>query len=222
MGLLQHLVLIGTLAGLGLSQDCPFLGPAYPEVADLGSSAAFKAAKTAIDQEISKALANGQLDKDTYFGIQVFSRSEKPLYEKYYGPSIGADTLYRIASISKLVTVYATLTEIGDGYWNKPITDFIPELAAAKLKVKNPVYDIDWDEVTLGALASHLAGVPQQCKTPRSPTPLFRIVRLTVIDALGDLSPYFPQGAPGLPTLDASEKITCGTDGFRPCTRAGK
>ncbi len=163
MGLVRHLLLAGALAGLGLSQDCPLLGPAYPEVANLGSSAAFKTAKTAIDNEIANALAGGQLDKGTYFGIQVFSKiSEKPLYEKYYGPSIGADTVYSIASISKLITVYATLTEIGDKYWDEPITKYVPELA--NRKVKNPVYDINWDEVTLGALASHLAGIPQHCK----------------------------------------------------------
>ena len=163
MGLLRHLLLAGTLAGLGLSQDCPLLGPAYPEVANLGSSAAFKAAKTALDTEIANALANGELDKNTYFGIRVFSKtSDKPLYEKYYGSSIGPDTVFSIASISKLITVYATLTEIGDKYWDEPITKYVPELA--NRKVKNPVYDINWDEVTLGALASHLAGIPQHCK----------------------------------------------------------
>ena len=40
------------------------------------------------------------------------------------------DTVYRIASISKLLTVYTLLLEIGDKYWGRAITDFIPELRA--------------------------------------------------------------------------------------------
>jgi CubicO group peptidase (beta-lactamase class C family) len=165
MGLLQQLVLVGALAGLGLSQDCPILGPAYTEVINPGSSAVLSAAKTALDNEITQALAGGQLDKSTYFGIQVFSRnSDKTLYEKYYGPSVGPDTLYRIASISKVVSVYTTLLEIGDKYWSEPVTNYIPELA--KLKVENPVYDIDWSEVTLGALASHMGGIARDCRLP--------------------------------------------------------
>ena len=162
MGLV-HLVVVGALAGLALSQDCPILGPAYPEI-NPGSSAVFGAAKAALEDEITRALAGGQLDKGTYFGVQVFSRnSDKTLYEKYYGPSVGPDTLYRIASISKVVSVYTTLSELGDRYWNEPVTKYIPELA--KLKVQNPVDDIDWSEVTLGALASHMGGIARDCKT---------------------------------------------------------
>lgn len=165
MGLFQQLVLLGAFAGLGLSQDCPMYGPSYPEVANPSSSAVFSAAKTAIDGEIARALASGQLDNGTYFAIQVFSRhSDKTLYEHYYGPSIGPETLYRIASISKLISVYTTLAELGDKHWDDPVTEHIPELAG--LKVQNPVYDVDWSEVTLGGLASHMGGVPRDCRRP--------------------------------------------------------
>ena len=215
MGLV-HLVVVGALAGLAVSQDCPILGPAYPET-NPGSSAAFGAAKAALEDEITRALAGGQLDKGTYFGVQVFSQnSDKTLYEKYYGPSVGPDTLYRIASISKVVSVYTTLSELGDRYWNEPVTKYIPELA--KLKVQNPVDDIDWSEVTLGALASHMGGIARDCKA--IPSPAHRTT-LTAVDALGDLSPYLPQGAPGLPTLNASQQVQCGTGAVRACTRAG-
>lgn len=165
MAPLQQLVLLGALAGLGLAQDCPILGPAYPE---LTSPGLFGAAKTAINDEITKALASGQLDNGTFFGVQVFSRnSDKTLYERYHGPAVGPDTLYRIASISKVVSVYTTLAELGDKYWGEPVTKYIPELA--KLKVKNPIYDTDWSQVTLGALASHMGGISRDCTAPDSP-----------------------------------------------------
>jgi CubicO group peptidase (beta-lactamase class C family) len=164
MVVLRQLALLGALAGVGLGQDCPILGPAYPEVTNPESSAAFKAAKTAIEGEISKALASGQLDNGTTFAVQVFSRnSDKTLFEQYHG-AVGPETLYRVASISKVMSVYTTLAELGDKYWNDPVTKYIPELAC--LKVQNPVYNTDWSEVTLGALASQMGGIARDCESP--------------------------------------------------------
>lgn len=158
---LLQLVLLG-LAGLGVSQNCPPLGAAYPAATD-PDSPAFTAAKTAIDDVIAEGISSGALDNTTSFAIQVFSRhSDEALYEHYHGASTGPDTLYRVASISKLMTVYATLAALGDEHWHDPVTKHIPELA--RLKVQNPVYDVDWSAVTLGALASHMGGIPRDCR----------------------------------------------------------
>lgn len=162
MGFLDHLVLLGTFATLGLGQDCPIFGPAYPETVNPVSSTPFIAAKAAIEDEIARGFASGQLGNDTVFAIQVFSRhSNEILHEHYYGPSVDSNTLFRVASISKVISVYTTLTEVGDQHWNDLITKYIPELAEAK--VQNPVYDVDWSEVTLGAIASHMGGIPRDC-----------------------------------------------------------
>ncbi|KAK4040945.1 beta-lactamase/transpeptidase-like protein [Parachaetomium inaequale] len=200
MGLFQ-LALLGALASLGLTQDCPIFGPAYPEVTKPGPAAAFGAARTAIEDEIARGLAGGQLDKRTVFAIQVFSRhSDQTLYEQYHGPSIGPETLYRIASTSKLLTVYTTLAELGDRHWNDPVTKYVLELAG--LKVQNPVYDVDWSEVTLGALGSHMGGILRDY-------------------AVGDLAPYLQQAPPGLPTLNETEQIQCGaTEAFAKISRS--
>ncbi|KAJ4287911.1 hypothetical protein N0V88_007531 [Collariella sp. IMI 366227] len=201
MGLLRQLVLIGTLAGLGFAQDCPILGPAYPEITNPVASGPFKAAKTPFDDELTKALAEGVLDRNTTFAIQVYSRhSDKLLYEYYHGPGVGPDTLYRAASVSKLISIYTTLAAVGDRHWNDPVTCHIPELA--RLKVQNPVYDVNWNDVTLGGLTSHMSGIGRDF-------------------ALGDLAPYLPLGTPGVPTLNESEKIQCGLGDLnqRPCTR---
>jgi hypothetical protein len=42
-----------------------------------------------------------------------------------------ADSVYRIGSISQLLTVYLFLIRVGDQRFNDPITKYIPELAAA-------------------------------------------------------------------------------------------
>ncbi|KAH6853256.1 beta-lactamase/transpeptidase-like protein [Chaetomium sp. MPI-CAGE-AT-0009] len=190
MGLFSHLALLGAFASLGLGQDCPIFGPAYPEIVDPSSARAFIEAKITIEDEIAKGFASGKLDNGTVFAIQVFSRhSDEILHEHYYGPSIGPDTLFRVASISKVMSVYTTLAELGDGYWNDPVTKYIPELA--RFKVQNPVYDVDWSEVTLGAIASHMGGIPRDY-------------------ALGDVSALIPQDPPGLPVLNETEQVQCG------------
>ena len=76
------------------------------------------------------------------------------------------DSIYRIGSLSKLITVYLFLLEVGPSYWNHAITEYIPELEAAAsncLARKDPIECTDWHAVTLGALASHMAGVPRDC-----------------------------------------------------------
>lgn len=58
--------------------------------------------------------------------------------------------MYRIARISKLLTVY-TLLEIGDKYWDRAVTDFVPELRALVPKSRSdPIGFTVWDEVPLG------------------------------------------------------------------------
>ena len=52
--------------------------------------------------------------------------------------------------------------EAGHDYWHRPITDFIPELVEAAKSCSaetDPLACPDWEDITLGALASHLAGL---------------------------------------------------------------
>ena len=44
---------------------------------------------------------------------------------------VDGDSIYRIASVSKLFTVYAGMIELSSEDWNRPITDFIPELSSS-------------------------------------------------------------------------------------------
>lgn len=163
MGPIGRLFLLATICNLTLGQNCPISGPSYPEVSDPASAPAFEAAKVAIEGRIADGLASGALNDETTFSIQVFSRhSNRTLFEQYHGAGIGSETLYRIASISKLVSVYTMLVELGDKYWDESITEYVPELSEAKFQ--DPIHDVDWSEVTLGSLASHLGGIPRDCK----------------------------------------------------------
>lgn len=167
------LLVVGSLVSLCAAQNCPILGPAYPAASD-AAAPAFASAKTAFDEALAKALASGQIDGNTtFYSIQVFSpSSEDPIYETYHtastgsqnGPvvTVGPDTLFRIFSISKVMTVYTILRKLGDRFWNEPITKYVPELVAAR--ARNAVDDVLWDDVTLGSLASLTSGIGRDCK----------------------------------------------------------
>jgi CubicO group peptidase (beta-lactamase class C family) len=118
--------------------------------------------------------------------------------------SIKEDTVYRVGSISKLLFLYTFLVEAGHDYWHRPITDFVPELVEASESCSaeaDPLTCPDWDEITLGALASHLAGLGRG--RPVTPAP----------PKIGGV----PVTSLGLPPKPVIELAQCEK---QPCTRA--
>jgi hypothetical protein len=61
--------------------------------------------------------------------------------------------------------MYAFLLEAGYQYFSQPITNFVPELAAlAASQSGNAITSVAWGDVTIGDLASHLAGIASDCE----------------------------------------------------------
>ena len=133
-----------SLSGLARAQNCPYLGPAYPYPTDVAAPA-FAAAANAFDASLKSAVAEARIaGNSTFYAIQVYTpTSKKLIYETYHSPTtqkVGPDTVFRLHSISKLITVYAILAKLGDKYWDEPVTKYIPELA--RLQRGNPAYDV--------------------------------------------------------------------------------
>jgi hypothetical protein len=118
----------------------------------------------------------GAFDGDTTsFSIQMFSENDnQPLLEYHHtAPSliqkagadvVGPDSIYRIASITKAVTVFTFLAVAGDARFNDPITRYVPELRDAARKFDAALHPIDntaWEDVTIAGLASHMASIPR-------------------------------------------------------------
>lgn len=159
------------------AQNCPFLGPVFPAPTALGSSTSFASnLTTGIGSTLSEALASGNssygpIDNGTAYAIQVFSADCQSLLWDFYHTgnasfstsgtqTIDGDSIFRIGSISKLLTVYILLAEIGDSYWQRPVTDFLPELKAQSSEGQGDSVDyVIWDDVSLGALASQMSGI---------------------------------------------------------------
>ncbi|KAI0136847.1 beta-lactamase/transpeptidase-like protein [Xylariales sp. AK1849] len=155
----------------GAIPNCPYLGPVFPKPTNLASSDTITAAIQSLTSTFETYDNNPDNNPNgTSWSIQVFSASnDNPVWEHYHtGPNANAsfvsdvngDTIYRLGSVTKIFTILTFLIEAGDVQWNRPVTDFIPELQALAAKANDdPIMNTDWGEITLGALASQMAGI---------------------------------------------------------------
>ncbi|KAI1861944.1 uncharacterized protein JN550_010575 [Neoarthrinium moseri] len=224
MQLSRHL--LGTAAltlllpqgALSLGEPCPLIGAYYPAPSLLGTSEHVRNAVKGAEAQLKEALKNGTLDGNTTsLSIDVYSlHDESPLYTFHYTPEllisqrtvgvekIDSNTVYRIGSVSKLWTAYLYLITAGDRSWNYPITDFIPELAALAKERKasdNAIDNVAWEDITVGSLASHMAGLSRE--------PAWNGGLAATLKAMG------------LPDQGGNSHSTCGDAerAFLPCNR---
>lgn len=109
---------------------------------------------------------HGPLNQNDTYSIQVFSASSEDLLIDYHrrGPAvlgnrtIDGDSVYRIASTSKLITVYLLLIQAGPAIFSDKVIKHLPELAGAA----------HWDDITVGSLAGYLADITAECEDSSS------------------------------------------------------
>jgi hypothetical protein len=153
--------------------SCPLLGPDYPAPSNLQDDAQIISANQNLSQQLNSLVNSNSthFDTSTSFSIQWFTaESNQSLFQYHYtGPSVAqssngtrnitGDSIYRVGSIAKLYTIYLFMVEAGDQYFTRPITDFVPELAQAALDARDSVNATQWEDITIGALASQMAGI---------------------------------------------------------------
>lgn len=176
------LVLGAHLANSQVTTNCPLLGPAFPAPTAPATAKAVRKAQSTFPSYLNGLLRTGNTEfgpldsQTTSFSINVFSAHDNNSLFSYHHAAPGLNgsltsgrlddnTLYRIGSLSKLLTVYTILAEVGDANLDSPVTKFVPELAAAASAVdQNDVNNIKWDEITVRALGSHMSGLPRDCR----------------------------------------------------------
>ncbi|KAG5808095.1 hypothetical protein H9Q71_007340 [Fusarium xylarioides] len=170
----------GTVPVRALS-PCPLLGPDLPIPTALGNEVSVRNALSEIQQLVPSLDIDFQ---NTSFSIDIYPAADKqPLFSYHHSTPIlqnhshgvqvvNDTTVYRIGSISKLLTAYVYLLEVGDVSFNQPVTRYVPELADISAGLRNKsdsaLQYVDWDVITIGALASHMAGIPRDFPSPAS------------------------------------------------------
>lgn len=172
-------------------QKCPFNGQLFPPPAGAATAPAILAAElalralldAAVQQPGEGVLANVDVN-GTFFSVAVFSAAEddgegaSPFFDYHYavpgmenatgGRELDNESVYRIGSVSKLLTVYALLAERGDRDFGTPITEFMGDL----VDDSNEEYGEDgferirWEDITIEALAAQIAGIPRDYGWP--------------------------------------------------------
>ena len=118
----------------------------------------------------------------TSFSVNLFSSHEETSIFQYHRTApilnstsgttreVTIDTVYRIGSVSKVFTVLALLLQDGKIGLDDRVTRFIPELGRGYEDSEDSLETVRWDDVTIGALASHLAGIGRDCGWLHYPT----------------------------------------------------
>ena len=166
-------------------KPCPLLGPVFEPPENLSTSSPFQNALNGLKTTLDNATKTGKTPYGSWpvtnnsFSLGIFDATTPTQLFSYQFTSkqiqnskqgvtdVSEDSIYRIGSLSKLITAYLFLIEVGPTYWSHPITEFVPALASAAEQCsasQDPVDCIDWNDVTLGALASHMAGLPRDCR----------------------------------------------------------
>ena len=149
----------------------------------------------------------------------MFSTSDEGLVYQYHhtdallanskrgATNADADSIYRIGSISKLLTLYVFLIHDGDRHFNDPIADHVPELLQAEDNWNS--ITPAWNDITIGDLAGQMAGLARDFGLADLSTP--SIMKL-----------FGPAAREAFPELPAGQAPTCGylrADGtFPACT----
>lgn len=158
---------------------CPIKGQQFPAPSGLAQEPVWQQAAKSLEDTLRANVTLAPYNETT-FSIGVFSTTDDGLLFEYHhsdesvaNSKIGAkkvdsDSIYRIASISKLLTIYLWLIRDGDRRLSDPIIEHVPQLATFDTSQSDYALP-DWSDITVGDLMSFLAGVGRDCESrPRS------------------------------------------------------
>lgn len=156
------------LADSALSDILPLLGPSFLSNFNPADSHAIGNATEVFSDKIDALFESQALNStDLVFAIDIFSAATNTSIFQYHHVGEGQEvtlsagtlndqTISRTGSVTKLFTVYALLAKAGIDVFSHPVTEYIPELVSNISE--SYTEHIRWEDITVGALASHQAG----------------------------------------------------------------
>lgn len=166
---LLHILSLSSLSTADLL--CRPEGPVVPRPRQLSVSPIFNSAVSNLTSTLDLALNNsinpGFSTDNVSFSVGVVSLAQSnpavPLWEYHHlsaantngTTTLDRDSQWLIGSVSKVLSDAVLLKSGLD--LDSSITDYLPELSKGESK-------IPWGNVTLGALAGQLSGIPPNCR----------------------------------------------------------
>lgn len=168
-----------------LYQPCPLLGPFLPSPQIESGSPAVASLALSLDQLLDEyiAKADGRFGpttpNTTSFSLALFAGSnyvagsdKLPFFYEYHhtaseleNESLDLNSPFPLGDLTQLFTVYAQLAELGDEVWGHSIVRYLPELENISTKATGSISQVQWSDVTLGALAGQMSGIARNCTT---------------------------------------------------------
>ncbi|VBB76563.1 Putative protein of unknown function [Podospora comata] len=190
------------------NEHCPPLGPVLPPPTHASSSPAVASSVATLQRFLDVYTAQFN-HSAVAIGLKSIHENDYILQYAYSPPNrdargvqeVNSDTVFRIASVSKIFPVLGLLRLHGVSL-DDPVTKYVPELLAlnGQAREQSPIWTIPWDEITLGALASHLSGIGA--------------------DMIFDYTPYGNFTPYGFPPVNKSKLLGCsGGLGLPECDR---
>ncbi|KAF7137037.1 hypothetical protein CNMCM5793_006841 [Aspergillus hiratsukae] len=211
------------------------LGPVYPAPRDLSSKSSrvadgWKSLTAKLHRETN---SDSSLLKNPTFSVGVFSIHD-PAAEKlqfHYTSSeiqnapngtkkVDGDSIYRVASLSKLFTVFAAMRELSSEQWERPLTEIIPAFAEYVKSAENSVYSAPWNQITPSALAAQISGVARDV-LPWDGGDLLLQYAIALLAGLNPVPAAVDPATYGLPPLDLNDALSlspCLANVSVPCT----
>ena len=226
------LVALATCLTVSAKQPCPVYGAQYPPLRNIKDHRKVKNFSKALDEAFSRRIGPSGL-KYSYVA-QFYTAEDGVIWQtKYTSPELKAlnntgvkevdeNTVHRVGSITKLFNVLTFLVKVGDTIWNEPITKYIPELNA--LAPRSRVYNVDWEEITVGSLANYNSGLIRDCTVHCIHFHDHHLANRLIVSLLGELTEELEDWrtrlpAFGWPLIPEAEVPKCGKK--RTCTRKG-
>lgn len=165
---------LGLGAQAALDGHCPPLGAVLPPPTRPSNHKAVPAAAAKL-QGILDQMTSTYNNSAVTIGVKsihedhlLFEYAHTPANKDKRGAQkVDSDTVFRLGSLTKVFPVLALLKLHDQGVrLDDPITKYVPELRGLgnEEREDTAVWDSQWDDVTLGALASHMAGTASDCK----------------------------------------------------------
>jgi len=166
-----------------LYQPCPLLGPSFPApLIDPASPTLNKVAQS-LNKLLDDYIVAGDgrfgliTPNTTSFSLTLFAGSnyvpgpdDLPFFYEYHhaandldGRNLSKDSVFALGDLTQLFTIYIQLAALGDEVWSHSIVDYVHELNNISVAASDAISQVQWKDVTLGALAGQVSGIALDC-----------------------------------------------------------